>query len=554
MIGDSAVKPFAFDPNEIINYKLNKEQLSKYNGYDETEIMDVPGQHHYRLLSFLAHKYNNSTIIDIGTDKGFSSIALASNKTNNVMSFDIKDNIDPRIKADFSNIYFVVANIFTNLAIYGPMLLKAPFIVLDVDPHEGVQEYKLYQYLLENNYQGFIIADDIWHFQNMRNNFWYLIPYAYKLDITDVGHWSGTGLIRFNRSPPPVEDIGRAEKIVPFRDNWTFVTAYFDLTKCPDASKSIKARPAEHYLLYSRSTLALNVNMVIYTDEVNIEAIKAYRPAFLEHRTKYILCDFEELPLTKYRNKIIQNRKEHPYMFDDRNTASYYLLCMARYALLKRTIEENPFGSIQFGWVNFCLERMGINNIKYFDEVICAMREKFSTCYMDYIDKSLIDNVQLYYQFGRCSMCSGFFTGSKYYMKRFCDLIEEKFMYYLELGYGHADEQLFSPVYFDHPEIFEFYYGDYTSMVSNYDIARDNLLAVIDVFINHTLKAEKYNLAAEACSKIWKYCDKYNNGTKVLMQCRNRFLEKCIVAFTRSGNGNMAIRSLLEKECCAAGH
>ena len=38
----------------------------------------------------------------------------------------------------------------------------------------------------------------------------------------------------------------------------------------------------------------------------------------------------------------------------------------------------------------------------------------------------------------------------------------------LNIDCGHADEQLFSIVYFKNPELFEFYYGDYTEMIVNH--------------------------------------------------------------------------------------
>ena len=44
--------------------------------------------------------------------------------------------------------------------------------------------------------------------------------------------------------------------------------------------------------------------------------------------------------------------------------------------------------------------------------------------------------------------------------------MEKKFIHYVEKGYGHADEQLYSPVYFDNPDLFEHYYGDYQQIIN----------------------------------------------------------------------------------------
>ena len=188
--------------------------------------------------------------------------------------------------------------------------------------------------------------------------------------------------------------------------------------------------------------------------------------------------------MTKFRDKILENRRLYPYAFDERNTASYYLLCMARYAMLKQAITENPFGSTHFAWLNICIERMGFTNLIELDTVFLQNRDKFSTCYIDYRPQWLVENPPQYYQYGGlCSMCSGFFTGNATYMARFCELIDDRFMWYLNQGYGHADEQLFSAVYFKEPEIFDFYYGDYRQMVTNYVWVKEAPASPLNIFI-----------------------------------------------------------------------
>lgn len=60
--------------------------------------------------------------------------------------------------------------------------------------------------------------------------------------------------------------------------------------------------------------------------------------------------------------------------------------------MLKQIIAENPFQSTHFAWLNVCIERMGWKNLPALDRVWAAQRDKFSTCYIDYIPKSLVDN------------------------------------------------------------------------------------------------------------------------------------------------------------------
>jgi hypothetical protein len=240
------------------------------------------------------------------------------------------------------------------------------------------------------------------------------------------------------------------------------------------------------------------------------------RPEHLLDTLKIYTVDFEGLPLTKYRNKIIENRIKYPYRGDDRNTASYYLLCMARYALLQRVIAENPFNSTHFSWLNICIERMGYTNLAHLDQIFQGPpRDKFSTMHIYYISETLLkyENIPEYFKYGRCSLCSGFFTGRADYMSMFCEKITEKFLEFLEHGYGHADEQLFFPVYSENKDMFEVYYGDYHQMVTNYCGLYENNAIVQNYFIPRS-----------AAAGDWLTC---YNASKWLINSVNQ--KKCIL-------------------------
>ena len=464
---------YYIDNNDLQNLNIDNFEkiMRKSDPKDYDEYMDVPGKQHYKLLSYFSTLFNNSNIIDIGTHRGHSALALSYNDTNMIYTFDIVNNVcNPEIRYK-KNISFHLEDLFSTEVQnrWEHIIMSCPFIFLDVDPHNGDMEIEFYNYLKRINYPGFVICDDIWFFKEMRDNFWYKIPEEFRYDLSEHGHWSGTGVFTFNK------DIK-----FPKRDNtnWTLVTAYFNLTRCPDASEKIIARDAKYYFSHSVSTLCLPYNLVIYCDAESEKLIKKMRPDYLKSKTKYIVREFDDFKFNKdielretfadYRNIINENRIKNPYQFDNRNTASYYLFCMSRYIMLKEVIELNPFQSSHFCWINFCIERMGYQNLMKLDEALNVKRDLFSTCYIDYVPEPLVNNTSEYFLWGRCGMCSGFFTGNAKYMYAVCDLIENKFLEYLKQGYGHADEQLYSPVYFQNGELFEHYYGDYQQMITNY--------------------------------------------------------------------------------------
>lgn len=452
---------------------------------DIYEFHGAPGDQHYRLLAYMSTQFERRDIIDIGTHKGSSALALSYNPNNRVLSFDIEDRMGAEGRAKKwsgrTNISFHMANLWDGeeRAVWREKVLGSAMIFMDIDPHDGPMELEFYRWLKREGYQGLLVCDDIWYFKGMRDRFWYHVPTAEKVDVTELGHWSGTGIVHFGRQsvqvfptvparlPTSLEDTNGKAK------SWTVVTAYFNLTKRVDASAEIKARPQSYYMTNANMTMGLDQNLVVFCDAESRDALEALRPAHLKEKTRYVVMDFGEFEIVqKNFDKITADRKARNYNADNRNTVSYYLFCMTRYVMMKRVMAENPFGSTHFAWCNICIERMGWRSGPAFEGVWREFRDRFSTCYIDYQPKSLAEVWPEYFKWGRCGMCSGFFTGNKQYFEAFCDAVLAKFDAVTAAGYGHADEQLFSLVFFDRPEIFEFYLGDYTEMIVNYGWVR----------------------------------------------------------------------------------
>lgn len=459
---------------------------------------EYPGQagtEHYRLLAWLSTQWQGVELFDLGTHHGASAQALAYNPANTVVSFDLENR---RRGPSPPNVTFVLANLWTesDRQTWLPRLLQSPLIFLDVDPHNGTMERELYQVLVDHQYTGLLLCDDIWYFPDMRRRFWSHVDRP-KVDLTRVGHWSGTGLIDFS---------SQVVDPYPSTAHWTLVTAYFDLTQEPDASAAIKERPSQHYLESAHATMAVPQNLVVFCDAATRPSLEALRPAHLRPRTHFVVMNFTDFPLvTQCRDRIKSNRETHPYYFDPRNTPSYYLFCMTRYLMVDQILTTNPFKSTHFAWINLCIERMGWKNVAGLDYALQASRDKFSTCWIDYQPSSLVNNWAEYFTYGRCSMCSGFFTGHATYFRRFNQYVLQAFHDCLQAGYGHADEQLFSIVYFQHPDLFEPYFGDYFQMITNYRGIQDHPAHPLHIFIRHSFEHKDYRACQKACQALWPF-------------------------------------------------
>jgi len=149
------------------------------------------GENHYRLLAYLSHQFNGAQLVDVGTYQGMSALALASNPANAVISYDIVDGLT-RDFSDLGNVTFVFGDI---LKAHPEAVRQTPLIFYDTSPHGGVDECLFYRHMGAVDFQGIAIFDDI-HFNAGMEDFWAKISHP-KLDLTPIGHNTGTGAVFF---------------------------------------------------------------------------------------------------------------------------------------------------------------------------------------------------------------------------------------------------------------------------------------------------------------------------------------------------------------------
>ncbi len=185
-----------FDLSRETVGRVDLQPLSRHVANREhlTYFTDTDFREHYRLIAYLSTCFDHSLIFDIGTNKGYSALALSFNPRNRVISYDIVEGKQLRGAEQLSRIEYRIGNVLKD-----PRLLKAPLIMLDTD-HDGGFERQFYDFLKENRYRGFLFLDDI-HLNSAMIRFWDAIAEP-KEDLTDLGHYSGSGLVAFTGSGP----------------------------------------------------------------------------------------------------------------------------------------------------------------------------------------------------------------------------------------------------------------------------------------------------------------------------------------------------------------
>lgn len=161
-----------------------------------------PGEH-YKLLAGLVLELKPKLIIEIGTGRGLSALAMKkylSPEGSKIITFDLIDwRVFPESylrEDDFKDkrLMQYTDNLAEQSAIlrHAQVLGDAEMIFID-GPKDGVTEYKIWENfkMVRFNKKPLFVFDDIRIWEMLR--FWRNISLP-KLDLTSFGHWSGTGL------------------------------------------------------------------------------------------------------------------------------------------------------------------------------------------------------------------------------------------------------------------------------------------------------------------------------------------------------------------------
>lgn len=187
------MKEITINKQAVINKDITHlKEYYFYQAENDLRNFDLPaGETEYKLYSYISEQFDNKTILDIGTRHGGSALALSNNLKNNVISYDII-SWDSHIHLKKDNITLKICDFMQDTSIdYS----QVDLIMIDVDPHDGLQEPVMINYLIGTGWEGIILLDDIsealWP---EINKMWNSLPYE-KYDLTEIGHMSGTGLV-----------------------------------------------------------------------------------------------------------------------------------------------------------------------------------------------------------------------------------------------------------------------------------------------------------------------------------------------------------------------
>lgn len=181
-----------------LDYFLKRSNVPNY-------VYDFPGEH-YKILEAIVKLIDAKTIIEIGTFTGLSSVSFfqAMDERKRLYTFDIipysQFSNSVLTKNDFEEYNFLqliddVSSMDT-MRKYSDIFKSADFIFCDA-PKDGLFERKVLENLQELGIKDGVIIffDDIRQWNMLK--IWSEIKMP-KLDITSIGHFTGSGLIEWD--------------------------------------------------------------------------------------------------------------------------------------------------------------------------------------------------------------------------------------------------------------------------------------------------------------------------------------------------------------------
>jgi hypothetical protein len=251
----------------------------------------------------------------------------------------------------------------------------------------------------------------------------------------------------------------------------TIVSMIYNIRKIENCD-NVNNRNVDCYIELAKNfILKLPYPLIIFIDDDEKEI---YDAIYLERKVNNLLhithiykLNFKETYFYKDLKKIEELQK----IFFIRNgilkheTPLYIILNNNKFSFMEKSIELNPFESSHFIWIDFGINHVA-KNTEYIHEWITKVPDKIKQlCINPYIENI---EPKVYFENIYHNCAGGLFSGSKDNMLKYIELFKDKTQQIYNEGWYQIDEAVMSIVQRENYELFDFFYGDYEGIVSNY--------------------------------------------------------------------------------------
>ena len=184
------------------------------------------------------------------------------------------------------------------------------------------------------------------------------------------------------------------------------------------------------------------------------------------------LTNIYKIGLTKtYFYKDLSRLEELQSKFIIRNgdlkheTPLYIILTNNKFFFMEKAIELNSFNSNHFIWIDFGINHVAKNTESIHNWINCVPDKIKQLCINPYIEN--VESKQ-YFENIWHNCAGGLFSGSKENMTKYIALFKQKTEQIYNENWYQLEEAVMTMIQRENVDLFDFYYGDYEGIISNY--------------------------------------------------------------------------------------
>jgi hypothetical protein len=249
----------------------------------------------------------------------------------------------------------------------------------------------------------------------------------------------------------------------------TLVTGLFDLA----ARDGTNRRSVDEYLRLGEAILALDQDLICFADPPLVDRIRARREAHgYGDRTSVVPLAFEQLAC--FRHKAAAEAATQPSGLNpDKDTVNYALLGWAKFELIERALDKNPFDATHFAWVDLGVTHVADLGGPASTEPFIDPSDRIKLHMLRYFGPETVKTPE-YWQQLQQNVAGGFFVGEASNMRFLVTAFWRAINLALSHGRRPLELDILPYLAVQAPERFTFSYGDYPDLFRNHVRLRRN--------------------------------------------------------------------------------
>jgi glycosyltransferase involved in cell wall biosynthesis len=267
----------------------------------------------------------------------------------------------------------------------------------------------------------------------------------------------------------------------------TLVTCLFDVARRDGA----RARPVAYYQANAELTLAQPSPLVAFVDPHLAEWVAACRRQFgHSDLTTIVELPLEELPRAERLSELdrlpgIENGSPR------KDCGWHQLVNWSKLRLLAEVAAADPYGTARFAWMDVGLGHTARSPITFPEPCDRPTVLQMVPVFPEELDED-------FHRLERGRLAGGFVRGAARELLELARLFDEEFDSVVDRGRRPIDQTVLSAMSARYPDLFDFTFGDYSSILINWDVVRCDERIVLEN-VAHCRRFGRWHEARRRC-------------------------------------------------------